>query len=167
MSFRFASLARASSSHMLRRAVMPIVAQQPMRSLASESARGTLQIVSSADAPKAIGPYSQGVKANGFVFVSGCLGINPKTGDITGDVVAQTKQAMENMRAVLTAGNSSFAQVVKTTILLADIKDFRQCARQLDGSALAFELGCFIDSSVLTGNGLLCLLLLLRAVQPR
>lgn len=68
---------------------------------------------------------SQGVKANGFVFVSGCLGMNPESGEITGDVVAQTNQAMENMRSVLKAGQSSFGQVVKTTILLADIKDFR------------------------------------------
>jgi 2-iminobutanoate/2-iminopropanoate deaminase len=96
----------------------------PLRALATSAGRGTLQVVSSPDAPKAIGPYSQGIKANGFLFVSGCLGINPKSGDITGDVVAQTKQAMENMRAVLTAGQSSFPQVVKTTILLADITDF-------------------------------------------
>ena len=85
--------------------------------------------------------FSQGIKANGFVFVSGCLGINPKSGDITGDVVAQTKQAMENMKAVLVAANSSFGQVVKTTILLADIKDFRQSHTDHPYQRLRWGLG--------------------------
>jgi len=122
------SFTMASRLSSVVRRVAPVALRSssfvPVRAFAAGSSK--LEVVSSPDAPKAIGPYSQGVKANGFVFVSGCLGINPKTGDITGDVVAQTKQAMENMRAVLTAGQSSFPQVVKTTILLADISDFRQ-----------------------------------------
>jgi hypothetical protein len=106
-------------ARVLRHLVPVAPAAQPSVRALSTSARPNaaaagVSVVSSPDAPKAIGPYSQAIKANGFVFVSGCLGINPKSGDITGDVVAQTKQAMENMRAVLTAGNSSFPQVSGT-----------------------------------------------------
>jgi len=84
------------------------------------------EVVHSANAPAAIGPYSQGVKANGFLFVSGSLGLDPKTGDFPSktDVVIQTKQSLDNIGAILKAGNSSFGQVVKTTILLADMADF-------------------------------------------
>eukprot|EP01116_Phalansterium_solitarium_P005288 TRINITY_DN167_c0_g1_i2.p3 TRINITY_DN167_c0_g1~~TRINITY_DN167_c0_g1_i2.p3 ORF type:complete len:152 (+),score=60.82 TRINITY_DN167_c0_g1_i2:672-1127(+) len=84
------------------------------------------EVISSADAPKAIGPYSQAIKASGnFLFVSGQLGFDPKTGDFaSADVEGQAKQALENMGAILKAGGSSFAQVVKTTILLKDINDF-------------------------------------------
>jgi enamine deaminase RidA (YjgF/YER057c/UK114 family) len=108
----------ARVARVLRHLAPVAPAAQPSVRTLSTSARlnaaAGVSVVSSPDAPKAIGPYSQAIKANGFVFVSGCLGINPKSGDITGDVVAQTKQAMENMRAVLTAGNSSFPQVSGT-----------------------------------------------------
>lgn len=58
------------------------------------------------------------------MFASGSLGLDPKSGDLVGDVTAQTKQALENLKAVLSAGGSSLQKVVKTTIFLADIKDF-------------------------------------------
>jgi 2-iminobutanoate/2-iminopropanoate deaminase len=95
-----------------------------LRSFASSS-KGKLEVISSPDAPKAIGPYSQAIKANGFIFVSGSLGLDPKTSDFPAkEIVAQTKQSLENIKAILAAGGSSMDKVVKTTILLADIKDF-------------------------------------------
>jgi 2-iminobutanoate/2-iminopropanoate deaminase len=83
--------------------------------------------VHSDEAPKAIGPYSQAIKAGNLLFCSGQIPLDPKTGEMVGgsDVKAQTKQVMENLRAVLAAGGSSFAQVVKTTIFLADLGHFK------------------------------------------
>lgn len=81
--------------------------------------------VSTEHAPKAIGPYSQAVRAGGFVFCSGQIPLDPATGQIVeGDVGAQTTRVMENLRAVLAAGDSSFDAVVKTTIFLKDLNDF-------------------------------------------
>jgi len=82
-------------------------------------------IVSTEDAPTAIGPYSQAVVANGFVFASGQIPIEPKTGELVeGDIAAQTKQVLENLRAVLDAAGSSLGAVVKTTVYLADMAEF-------------------------------------------
>src|SRR5690242_13610025 len=82
-------------------------------------------VISTSNAPAAIGPYSQAIKANGFLFVSGMLGLDPKTMQFPSDNVNdQTRQIMTNLQAVLREGNSSVQQVVKTTILLADINDF-------------------------------------------
>jgi 2-iminobutanoate/2-iminopropanoate deaminase len=82
-------------------------------------------IVSTPDAPAAIGPYSQAVKAGGMIFCSGQIPLDPKTGQmVEGDVDVQAKQVMKNLEAVLKAGGSSFAQVVKTTIFLTDLGDF-------------------------------------------
>ncbi|HEX4461147.1 MAG TPA: RidA family protein [Polyangia bacterium] len=83
--------------------------------------------VHSDEAPKAIGPYSQAVKAGNLLFCSGQIPLDPKSGEMVGgsDVKAQTKQVMENLRAVLKAGGSSFAHVVKTTIFLADLGHFK------------------------------------------
>lgn len=83
-------------------------------------------IVSTPNAPKAIGPYSQAVKAGGFVFCSGQIPIDPTTGEIVGasDVRVQAKRVMDNLAAVLAAAGSSFEAVVKTTIFLADMGDF-------------------------------------------
>jgi len=78
-------------------------------------------------APQAIGPYSQAVQipANGMMFVSGQLGLDPKTGDLVqGDISAQTKQVLQNMSAILQAAGASLAQVVKTTVFLQNIDDF-------------------------------------------
>ncbi|EGG14436.1 hypothetical protein DFA_12208 [Cavenderia fasciculata] len=76
-------------------------------------------VVSTPNAPAAIGPYSQAIKANGQVWVSGCLGL-----DKDDDVELQTHKALENMKAILEAAGSSMNKVVKTTILLKDINDF-------------------------------------------
>ena len=76
-------------------------------------------------APAAIGPYSQGVAAGGFVFTAGQIGLDPATGEmVEGGVVAEALQAITNLEAVLAAGGCSLADVVKTTLFLADMRDF-------------------------------------------
>ncbi len=76
-------------------------------------------------APKAIGPYSQAVKAGGFIFVSGQLPINPATGEFAGQTIEeQTHQVLKNIQAILEAAGSSMAAVVKATVYLADMNDF-------------------------------------------
>jgi 2-iminobutanoate/2-iminopropanoate deaminase len=83
------------------------------------------QIVSTPSAPAAIGPYSQAVKANGLVFASGQIPLDPTTGQmIEGDIQAQTRRVMENLRAVLAAAGASFDRVVRSTIYLVDLGDF-------------------------------------------
>jgi 2-iminobutanoate/2-iminopropanoate deaminase len=85
----------------------------------------TRQAVSTGGAPAAIGPYSQGIAVDGFVFCSGQLGLDPATGElVTGGVEAQAERALRNLAAVLDAGGVAMADVVKTTIFLADIGDF-------------------------------------------
>ncbi len=82
-------------------------------------------MVSTASAPGAIGPYSQALAANGFVYVSGQLPIDPATGAFpTGGVAAQTRQSLLNMQAILAAAGLALADVVKTTVFLADMNDF-------------------------------------------
>jgi 2-iminobutanoate/2-iminopropanoate deaminase len=77
------------------------------------------------NAPKAIGPYSQAITANGFVFASGQIPLNPETMQIVeGGVREQTERVMINLRAVLAAAGSSLERVVKTTVFLADLNDF-------------------------------------------
>lgn len=79
----------------------------------------------SQNAPKPLGPYSQAAEANGFVFLAGQIPIDPKTDQvITGDIEKQTVQVMENIKAVLTASNLNFNNVVKTTIFLTNLGDF-------------------------------------------
>jgi 2-iminobutanoate/2-iminopropanoate deaminase len=83
------------------------------------------QAVSSDQAPKAIGPYSQAVRAGQLLFASGQIPLDPHTGTIVeGDVGAQTRRVMENLAAVLKSGGLSFADVVRTTVFLADMNDF-------------------------------------------
>ena len=83
------------------------------------------QAVSSPDAPKAIGPYSQAVRAGQLLFVSGQVPLDPATGQIvSGDIAAQTRRVFDNLGAVLKAGGRSFADVVRTTVFLADMNDF-------------------------------------------
>jgi len=83
------------------------------------------QIVQTERAPKAIGPYSQAVVAGGFVFASGQIPIDPQTGEfVAGGTAEQTEQVLRNLSEVLAAAGSSFAQVVKTTVYLADMNDF-------------------------------------------
>ena len=81
--------------------------------------------VSSADAPKAIGPYSQGRRVGPFLFLSGQVGLDPATGQmVDGDVAAQTRRVLENLAAVLKSAGLSLADVARTTIYLADMNDF-------------------------------------------
>jgi len=76
-------------------------------------------------APAAIGPYSQAISCGGFLFASGQIPLDPKTGAVVGDTVgAQAEQVMKNIAAILEAGGSSLAKVVKTTCYLADMADF-------------------------------------------
>jgi 2-iminobutanoate/2-iminopropanoate deaminase len=83
------------------------------------------EAVSSPDAPKAIGPYSQAVRAGQLLFVSGQVPLDPATGQIVaGDIETQTRRVFDNLAAVLKAGGRSFADVVRTTVFLADMNDF-------------------------------------------
>ena len=76
-------------------------------------------------APKPIGPYSQGVKVNGFLYLSGQVALDPRSNEfIGGDIAQQTERVMENIRAILEAGGSYLHHVVKTTVFLKDLKDF-------------------------------------------
>jgi len=82
-------------------------------------------IIYTENAPKAIGPYSQAVEINGMLFISGQIPIDPQTGKVVeGDITAQTEQVMKNIGAILEAAGYSFADVVKSTCLLADMADF-------------------------------------------
>lgn len=77
-------------------------------------------------APKAVGAYSQAVEANGTLYISGQLPVNPATGTVVeGGIKAQTKQVLENTKAILEAAGYSFENVVKSTCLLSDIKNFQ------------------------------------------
>ena len=81
--------------------------------------------VSSPDAPKAIGPYSQAVRAGDLLFLSGQVPLDPATGTIVdGDISVQTRRVMDNLGAVLKSAGLSFANVARTTIFLADMNDF-------------------------------------------
>ena len=81
--------------------------------------------VATEGAPKAIGPYSQGIKVNGFVFTAGQVALDPKSGElVAGGISEQTGRALENLSAILTAAGSSLSQVVKTTVFLVDMADF-------------------------------------------
>ena len=82
--------------------------------------------VSTKKAPQAIGPYSQGVVAGGFLFVSGQLPIDPKTGKLVeGGIKARTEQVFQNMAAIIDAGGGSMTDVVKITLFLSDMDDFK------------------------------------------
>jgi 2-iminobutanoate/2-iminopropanoate deaminase len=83
------------------------------------------EAVETGDAPAAVGPYSQGIRAGGFVFTAGQLGIDSATGELVSDGVAeQAERALRNLAAVLEAGGSSLSDVVKVTVFLADIADW-------------------------------------------
>jgi len=85
----------------------------------------SLEIVHTAAAPAAIGPYSQGVVANGFLFTAGQIAIDPASGQvIAGDVRAQTERVMSNLGAVLATVNATWKDIVKTTVFLHDMNDF-------------------------------------------
>ena len=84
------------------------------------------QIIDTNAAPRAIGPYSQAVKINGFVFTSGQIPLDPETGEfVAGGIVEQTEQVLRNISAVLKAAGTDLEHVVKTTVFLADMDDFK------------------------------------------
>ena len=83
-----------------------------------------MKAIKTEKAPAAIGPYSQAIEANGFVYASGQLPINPQTGQFPEGIKAQTRQSLENVRAILAEAGLTMANVVKTTVLLANIEDF-------------------------------------------
>src|SRR5579871_5797506 len=84
-----------------------------------------MQIIDSPDAPKAIGPYSQGYIANGFVFTAGQVGFDPKTGQLVeGGVAAQTERALRNLAAILKAACVDGSNVVRTTVYLRSMSDY-------------------------------------------
>lgn len=77
-------------------------------------------------APRAIGPYSQAIEAGGFIFTAGQIGIDPETGELREGVEAQVVQAMQNLQSILEAAGLSFQDVVKTTIFLVNMDDFKK-----------------------------------------
>jgi len=84
-----------------------------------------MKIINSNKAPKAIGPYSQAVIANGFIFTSGQIGIDPETGRLRGDTIEeQAKQVLENLKNVLKEAGADFSDVVETAIFITDMLDF-------------------------------------------
>jgi 2-iminobutanoate/2-iminopropanoate deaminase len=86
-----------------------------------------LKKINTTHAPAAIGPYSQGIEANGFVFVSGQLPIDPKTNLMAErTIAAQTKQALDNMEAILNEAGLTFNDVVKSEVFLKDMQDFKE-----------------------------------------
>lgn len=80
--------------------------------------------IKTTDAPAAIGPYSQAVEVNGFLFASGQIPADPKTGEIVGDITEQAEMSCKNVGAILKANGLDFSNVVKTTCFLANISDF-------------------------------------------
>jgi 2-iminobutanoate/2-iminopropanoate deaminase len=107
----------------LAAAVMPGVAGSAQN---KTTASGTkVREISTDRAPKPVGPFSQAIKANGFVFVAGITARDPKTGQVIEDnITRQTELVMENIKAILEAAESSFDRVVKTTVYLKDMNDF-------------------------------------------
>jgi len=84
-----------------------------------------IDIIATDRAPKAIGPYTQAVCANGFVFVSGQIAIDPKTQQVVaGNASVQTERVLENLKAIVEAAGSNLQHVVKTTVYLADFEDY-------------------------------------------
>ncbi len=87
------------------------------------------QVIHTDSAPKAIGPYSQAIKQNGFVFVSGQLPLDPQTGVIVDGIEAQARQAFANVSAILEAAGTSLANAVKITVFLKSLSDFETVNR--------------------------------------
>ncbi len=85
----------------------------------------TRQAINTRSAPGAIGPYSQGIASDDFVFCSGQIGLDPATGELVEGIEAQTERVLRNIEAILDAAGVSMADVVKTTILLTDMGDFQ------------------------------------------
>ncbi|KAF7112247.1 hypothetical protein RHSIM_RhsimUnG0250500 [Rhododendron simsii] len=113
------SLWRSSSSFSLR--------SKPFACLGISTSASVKEAVMTDKAPAALGPYSQAIKANNLVFVSGVLGLIPETGKfISESVEDQTEQVLKNMGEILKASGANYSSVVKTTIMLADLNDFKK-----------------------------------------
>jgi 2-iminobutanoate/2-iminopropanoate deaminase len=83
------------------------------------------EIIETKNAPAPIGPYSQAIRANGFIFVSGQIPLDPATGAVVqGDIIDQTRQVMNNLAAILESAGSGLAKIVKTTVFLTDLEHF-------------------------------------------
>ena len=83
------------------------------------------EIISTSNAPSAIGPYSQAVKAGNLLFISGQVPLDPATGEVVeGDITVQTRRVLDNVKAILTEAGADFSNVVKTTVFLKDMNDF-------------------------------------------
>jgi len=82
------------------------------------------EIISTNNAPQAIGPYSQGMKIGDFIFTSGQIPINPETGELVTDIQKATRQSLENLKGVLEAAGSSLDKVVKVSVFVKDMNDF-------------------------------------------
>jgi 2-iminobutanoate/2-iminopropanoate deaminase len=83
------------------------------------------KVISTSNAPAAVGPYSQAIEANGFVFISGQIPINPQTGKmVEGGIKEQTHQVLKNIKAILETAELNFNHVIKSTVLLSDMSDF-------------------------------------------
>ncbi|CAI9757001.1 unnamed protein product [Fraxinus pennsylvanica] len=96
-------------------------------SISTDATAGIKEAVQTEKAPAALGPYSQAIKANNMLFMSGVLGLIPETGKFVSDNVEdQTEQVLKNMGEILKASGASYSSVVKTTIMLADLKDFKK-----------------------------------------
>ncbi len=103
------------------------VIDRKIRNCASNNFFMSKQIIQTDKVPAPIGPYSQAVIANGFLFASGQIAFNPSTGElVTESIEAETKQVMENIKAILAESTLSFAHIVKTTIFLSDMQLFAQ-----------------------------------------
>ena len=83
------------------------------------------RVIATPDAPKAVGPYSQAILVNGTLYVSGQIPVNPADGTVPADIAAQAHQSLKNVGAILKAAGMGYGNVVKTTVLLADIADFK------------------------------------------
>ncbi|KAK4439797.1 Reactive Intermediate Deaminase A, chloroplastic [Sesamum alatum] len=95
--------------------------------ISGDAAAGKKEAVQTEKAPAALGPYSQAIKANNMLFMSGVLGLVPETGKFVSDgVEGQTEQVLKNMGEILKASGASYSSVVKTTIMLADLQDFKK-----------------------------------------
>ena len=84
------------------------------------------QIIKTNNAPEPIGPYSQAVKSNGFIFVSGCIPVKPDTNEVAGDIKEAARLVFTNLKNILEAGGSGMDQIVKVTIYLTDIASFQE-----------------------------------------
>lgn len=82
------------------------------------------KVIATPDAPKAVGPYSQAIEVNGTLYISGQIPVNPADGTVPETIEAQSRQALENVGAILAAAGLAYSDVVKTTVLLDDIADF-------------------------------------------